>query len=128
MNYAQVLCGILLFFSAPVHAANSGWIGSWWDLPDPKVYEEAWGLKPELFGKDVWGHHFRENGKVRVQLIQANAIGTVYWPGEPPDLTLQFENLTDQPIAAKGKLDLLQWGMRIGMENMWKQGLVRLAE
>ena len=128
---AAVAVGLTVLFGWTVPdalAANSGWIGSWWDLPDPKVYEEAWGLKPALFGKDVWGFHFRENGKVRVQLIQANAVGSLYWPGEQPELTLQFENLTDQPIAAKGKLDLYQWGMRIGMENMWKQGLVRLAE
>ena len=109
-------------------AANSGWIGSWWDPIDLKDYEEAWGLKPTHFGKDFWGPHFHENGQVRVHLIASNAVGNLFWPGERPELTLQFVNLTDQPIAAKGNLHLYQWGMRIGMENMWKQRVFRIAD
>jgi hypothetical protein len=109
-------------------AANSGWIGSWWDPIDVKDYEEVWGLKPTHFGKDFWGPHFHENGQVRVQLIASSAVANLFWPGEQPELTLQFVNLTDQPLMAKGKLDLCQWGMRIGMENMWKQRVFRIAD
>jgi hypothetical protein len=109
-------------------AANSGWIGSWWDPIDVKDYQEAWGLKPDRFGKDFWGPHFNENGKIRVQLIAFNAVGNLFWPGEKPELTLQFTNLTDQPVLAKGSLHLYRWGMQIGMENMWRQRVLRIAE
>jgi hypothetical protein len=85
-------------------------------------------MNPARWKKDAWGLHFNENGKVRVQLIASSAIGNIFWPGEKPEWTLQFANLTDQPLAAKGTLHLYQYGMTIGMEDMWKQNLFRIAE
>jgi len=63
-----------------------------------------------------------------VQLITSTAIGNIFWPGEKPELTLQFVNLTDQPLATKGVLHLYQWGMAIGMDDTWKQSLFRIAD
>ena len=128
---AAVAVGLTVLFGWTVPAAlaaNSGWIGSWWDPIDVKDYQEAWGLKPDRFGKDFWGPHFNENGNIRVQLIASNAVGNLFWPGEGPELTLQFTNLTGQPVSAKGNLHLYQWGMQIGMENMWRQRVLRIAE
>jgi hypothetical protein len=119
---------LLAALCAAASAGNSGWIGSWWDPIDVKDYQESWGLNPAHYGKDFWGPHFNDNGKVRVHLITSNAIGNLFWPADKPELTLQFVNLTDQPIAAKGSLELYQWGMRIGMENMWKQRVYRIAD
>jgi hypothetical protein len=120
------LSGVVAVFivvtATAVQARDSGWIS-----PDAKDYEAAFGLKPERFD-GAGGMRFNVNGKVRVQLIAANAVGTLFWPGEKPELTLQFENLTDQPIVAKGKLDLYQWGLRIEMDDMWKQHLFRIAD
>jgi hypothetical protein len=118
---AAVMASLVLVTAPAVQAYDSGWIG------DAKDYAAVFGLKPDRL-KGAGGMRCNVNGKIAVQLIAANAVGNLFWLGEKPELTLQFENLTDQPIAAKGKLDLRQWGLRIEMDDMWKQHLFQIAE
>jgi hypothetical protein len=119
---SALITAFLLVVGSAAQAATPGWRLT----AEAKEYHEAWGVNPKYLGGGAGPFH--ENGKVRVQVIAANAVGNLFWPGEKPELTLQFENLTDQPIAAKGKLDLLQWGLRIEMDDMWGQHLFRIAE
>ena len=72
---------------------------------------------------------FRENGKVRVQLLSCStSTSNILWPGEKPTFSFQIENLTDQPMSIKGKVDVIQYALRTPGEDFFSVNFIKLAD
>lgn len=71
---------------------------------------------------------FRENGKLRVQLLDCSVPANILWPGDKAGFTFQIENLTDQPIAIKGKIDVIQYAFRTPGEDFFTVNFIKLAD
>ena len=72
---------------------------------------------------------FSENGKVRVQLLSCStSTSNILWPGEKPTFGFQIENLTDQPMTIKGKVDVIQYALRTPGEDFFKVNFIKLAD
>jgi len=97
----------------------------------------AWGPDGQggtFFAEEVFGiegdrkQSFRENGKVRVQLLSCSVPANILWPGDKPTFEFQIENLTDQPITIKGKVDVIQYAMHTPGEDFFKVNFVKVAD
>lgn len=71
---------------------------------------------------------FRENGKLRVQLVECTAPANILWPGDKAAFTFQIENLTDQPVSIKGKIDVIQYAFRTPGEDFFTVNFIKLAD
>lgn len=53
-------------------------------------------------------------------LLSANEPGCIYYPGQTPELTFQIQNLSDQPLAANARLEVIGYGTRGIPGDIWK--------
>ena len=81
-----------------------------------KNAEEAFDLRPEQVAKTY-----------SVQEIACTPPSNVLWPGESATFTFQIVNLTDQPLAAKGKAEVIQYSMTSPLDDVWTQTFHRVA-
>jgi hypothetical protein len=84
---------------------------------------EAWKLNP-VMGKS----NFAESDKLRVDLIESSIPGNILFPGEQPRLTFQIVNKTNQPLRAKGTLDLVRYGLATIGEEVFKQRMYKMGD
>jgi hypothetical protein len=87
------------------------------------------------FGKAADAHGYIETFGIprdqkpsyKLTLIESNAPGNVFHPGQEPSFTFQLENLTDQPIRTEGHVDLIRYGGRGRPGEMWVPEFHRIA-
>lgn len=60
-------------------------------------------------------------------LLDSNAPGNVFHPGERPQLTFQLQNNLDQPIKLKGKVDVMAYGTQRIPGNIWLPEVHKIA-
>jgi hypothetical protein len=63
-----------------------------------------------------------------VQFITSSVPGSVAWPGDQPAFTFQLASKSDQPLALKGRVDLIQYGTRGRPGDIWVPDMFRIAE
>lgn len=86
-----------------------------------------WGTLAEM-------HHYREcfglDAKAKpdfaVTMLSSTAPGNVFHEGEQPQFTFQIENLSDQPLQATGRVDVLRYAQPAFPGDQWNPDLVRL--
>ena len=100
-------------FAGAAHAAPS----DWGVLPKMHDYASVFGLGEA-----------QQSDKLKITLLQSNAPGNVFWPGEQPKLTFQIENLTGQPINASGRVEAIRYAQRQRGDDPWIPKLLRLDE
>ncbi|MCX7935651.1 MAG: hypothetical protein N3A66_10400 [Planctomycetota bacterium] len=106
---ASLLLPLLLV--APVGAAAT--LGG----KPPEGFEETLGLGPDKIAKDY-----------SVQQIAASAPANVFWPGDIVRFVLQFTNNTDRPLAAKGRVDLIRYGTRTDVADVFRQIFYKIED
>jgi len=108
VGVAALLAGCLILPSA-AHAL-------WNDETKAFGYHETFGLDAK-----------RTRYPVKVTLTESNAAGNVFHHGEQPTFTFQIENLTDAPIQAAGKVEVIHYGGRSRPDSMWIPEFYRIA-
>ena len=83
----------------------------------------AWGVNP-AHAKS----HFSSNGTVQVYLVGSNIPANILWPGDKARFTLQFANLTDKAVAAKGRMLVIQYETFTYPDNVFHIGLRKVAD
>jgi len=86
-----------------------------------------WGTLSEM-------HHYREcfglttaKADFKVTMLSSTAAGNVFHEGESPQFTFQLENLSDQPLAATGHVEVIRYAQPTFDGDQWYPDLVRLA-
>ena len=107
----------IVLFTAAITAtallAIPAW-AAWGPLADMHNYELCFGLE------DPSAAHFT------VTMLESNAAGNVFHPGEQPTFTFQIENLTDDAIQAQAKVDIIRYAQRGKPGDQWYPVLTRL--
>ncbi len=102
MRFPRAALSILLTASA-LHAA------SWGHLPSMHDHDKAFGLTE---GKQATAY--------KATMLRANAPGSVFFPGQKPEITFQVENLTDRPLEAAGHVEVLRYQLQgVPGDNWW---------
>lgn len=104
-----LILGLLLISTA--HAAPAGPVA---ELAQYDNYHEAFNLDPH------------RKPTCRITLIQQNAPANIFHPGEQPQLTFQFENLSNEKLRTTGHLELIAYRQR-STDNMWAPRLEKTA-
>ena len=97
--FAWVLC---LASGSMVRAAE------WGTLSAMHNYAEVFGLAPDHVAKSY-----------RVTVLEANAAGNIFHPGEQPRFTFQIENRTDRPLRAKGRVAIIRYSQSSRPGDNW---------
>ncbi len=90
-------------------AASTGF-AAWGDLPDSYDYEQVFGLEGP-------------GAKFKVTMLESNAAGNVFHPGEKPEFVFQIENPGDEPIRMQGKVEIIRYAQRGRAGDNWKPEL-----
>ena len=90
-------------------------LAGWGDLPDMHNYAEVFG---PVQGKAAF----------KVTMLESNAPGNIFHPGQQPRFVFQVENLTDQPINARGRIDVIRYAQRGRAGDNWYPELVKLQQ
>jgi len=56
---------------------------------------------------------------IKVVLVETSAPLAIYYPGEQPEFTFQFQNRTNRPIEAKGRFDFYHFGTKGIPGDIW---------
>lgn len=89
----------------------------------PADFAAAWGVNPAHAKK-----RFSSDGSVQVYLVQSSIPANILWPGDKVAFTLQFTNLTDQPLKAKGKAWLIQYEVFTYPDDVFHIGVRKVAD
>jgi hypothetical protein len=103
-----------VFFAALVLQCSAVWAG-WGDLEDMHRYKEVFGLS-------------ERRAAFNVTMLESNAPGNVFHPGQQPEFVFQIENVTNRRIQAEGKIDVICYAQRGRPGDNWHPELVRLQE
>ncbi|MGD8239535.1 MAG: hypothetical protein PVH68_13330 [Armatimonadota bacterium] len=98
-------------------ALPAGAAASWGTLSGMHDYTELFGLQPDATG-----------GAYTVTMLESNAAGNVFHPGEQPAFTFQVENLTERPIRARGSVEVIRYAMLGRPGDQWWPELHRLED
>ena len=84
---------------------------------------------------DTWGvnadhakNNFSNNGSVQVYLVKSSIPANILWPGDKVEFTFQFTNLTDQPLKAAGKANIVQYQIITYPDDVFHIGLRKIAD
>ncbi len=96
-------------------------------LSFPSVCGAAWGTLSDM-------HHYHECFELdakakpayKLVMLDSNAAGNVFHPGEQPQVTFQIQNITDRTIQTKGRIDLIRYAQRSYPGDQWYPDLERL--
>ncbi len=86
----------------------------WGNLSRMHDYETCFGID-----KDA-------KPRFKVTMLSSNAAGNVYHEGERPALEFQVENLSDEPLKVRGRVEVLRYAQRRVPGDMWWPRLERL--
>lgn len=92
----------------------------------PLTLRADWGTLSEM-------HHYREcfglasavNPEFKVTMLASTAPGNVFHEGEQPRFTFQLENLSGQPLAVTGRVDVIRYAQPTFENDQWYPDLVR---
>ena len=98
-------------------ACASAFGAEWGTLSDMHNYDELFGLGPDARG-----------AAYTVTMLESNAPGNVFHPGEQPVFTFQLENLTDRPIKSSGKVDIIRYATLARPGDQWRPELHKLQD
>ena len=98
------------------------------DEARPAGVSAVWGVSAKRFGlKETF--FFVDNlssvpgrsqtDSLRVRQVAGSAPANLSWPGEEVTVTVQLVNLTDQPIRAAGKVDVIPYGLTTSPDDMF---------
>lgn len=123
LRRASVLCAVILGLLAPPAAA-----APWGYLPGMHNYYECFGLDPDRTNLPSAGASpkWKLNGDFKVVVLESNAPGNVFHQHEKPKLLVQIENLTDAPIATRGKVETIRYSQSGVPGDQWHPELRRL--
>ncbi|MEM6821360.1 MAG: hypothetical protein AAF558_05405 [Verrucomicrobiota bacterium] len=74
------------------------------------------------------GKRFESLGQLKVTLLEVNAPGCMFLPGEQPEIIIQIENLTEQKLNIQGRADLVQFATRGIPGDIWDSSVVKLKD
>ncbi len=120
--WTTIVAAVMFSVGSPsAHAA-------WGVLSDMHQYHECFGLDPDTCNDPSSGTSptWKLQGNYKVVLIESNAPGNVFHPGEPPKFTFQIENLTDRPLKAHGKIEAIRYSQSSVPGDQWYPELRRL--
>ncbi len=102
--------------------------GAWGVLSDMHNYHQCFGLDPSTSNYPNSGvsSKWKLQGRFKVVMIESNAPGNVYHEGQKPKLTFQMENLTDEPLSAKGRVEVIRYSQSRIPGDQWYPELRRL--
>ncbi len=100
---------------------------AWGVLADMHDYHECFGLDPDTGNYPNRGTSpkWKLQGRFKVVMIESNAPGNVYHPGERPSFTFQIENLTDAPLAVTGTIESIRYSQSGVPGDQWYPALRR---
>jgi hypothetical protein len=103
-------------------------LGAWGVLSDMHNYHGCFGLDPDTSNYPNKGTSpkWKLQGAYKIVMIESNAPGNVYHEGEKPRLTFQMENLTDEPLSAKSKIEVIRYSQSSMPGEQWYPELKRL--
>ncbi len=87
-------------------------MAQWGNLSQMHEYNQVFDLDPEA------------EPAFKVTMLDSNAPGNVFHPGEKPEFSFQIENLTDKPIQTEGKIDLIRYAQQARPGDQWYPELV----
>ena len=90
----------------------------WGTLSAMHEYHSVFSLDPEL----------DEGGDTKVTMLESNAPGNVFHPGEQPRFTFQVENLSGNPLSEAARIDIIRYAMHTHEGDQWWPELVRLED
>ena len=86
------------------------------------------GKAADAYGyTETFGIPQNQKPACKLTLIESNAPGNVFHPGQEPSFTFQLENLTDQTLKIEGHVDLIRYGGRGRTGEMWVPEFHRIA-
>lgn len=80
-------------------------------------YDTVFGLSKTQQAKDF-----------TVQQIACSLGPNILWPGETASFTFHFTNKTDQPIQTDGRVEVIGYGTRIPVGEIWVPHVVKVAD
>lgn len=101
---AVILMAAQFLLASPPNAQMTGW-------------DSVLGLTPENSPKDF-----------TVQEINCTSAANILWPGEKPQVTLQFTNLTPRRISEDGKVDIIQYGAKTAPGKWFDVSVYKIAD
>ncbi|MFO7904165.1 MAG: hypothetical protein ACQESR_11825 [Planctomycetota bacterium] len=124
LRLAAGLTVLLLILGAEIRTVHAGW----GVLSDMHNYHECFGLDPQETNYPSSGTSpkWKLQGPFKVVMIKSNVPGNVYHEGEQPRFTFQIENLTDAPLAAEGKIEVIRYSQSGVPGDQWYPELRRL--
>lgn len=69
-----------------------------------------------------------QTDSLRVRQIAGSVPANMLWPGEDVTVTVQLVNLTDQPIRAAGKVDVIPYGLTTSPADMFSVAMRKLGQ
>jgi hypothetical protein len=112
---------------AALLAANQAH-AAWGVLADMHDYHECFGLDSAKsnYPSSGTGTKWKLQGQFKVVLIESNAPGNVFHEAEQPQFMFQIENLTDMPLKAGGKIEVIRYSQSGVPGDQWYPELRRL--
>ena len=120
-------CASVLPLTAPAARAAAG-KGPSGHPPGMHGYCACFGLDPATSNepKPNATQGWTLRGSYAAIMIRSNAPGNVFHPGEQPELTFQLQNLTDQAITVRGKVESIRYSQSGRPGDQWYPELRRL--
>ncbi len=127
----SLISSLVLAFGLTVFVLGSGVNvaeAAWGVLSDMHNYHECFGLDPQQsnYPNPGTSPKWKLQGRFKVVMIESNVPGNVYHEGERPKLTFQIENLTDQPLSARGRIEVIRYSQSGVEGDQWYPDLRRL--
>ena len=92
------------------------------------VLQAKWGNLPSMHNYNEVFDLGRTKSAFKATMLESNAPGNVFHPGEEPRFTFQIENFTDEPIKTTGNVEIIRYAQRGWPGDNWHPELVRLEQ
>ncbi len=94
----------------------------------PLAARAEWGNLPEMHGySQCFGVEAKpKNPAFKATMLESSAPGNVFHEGEQPRFVFHIENLTAQPLAAKGKVEIIRYAQVSFPNDQWYPDLKKL--
>ena len=128
-EFMLVPCAVAIAFAASLVGVGVEPVAAAWGvLSDMHNYHECFGLDPQQanYPNSGTSPKWKLQGEFRVVMIESNAPGNVFHENEEPRFTFQIENLTEDAMAADGRVEVIRYSQSAVPGDQWYPELRRL--